>query len=234
LQSNKRNDQTSLRLWFARVEDLTVEAKKQIESLLFPSERRRLQLTTSIKKQKEFLQSRALMRRALTQTFGLEEAQWCFTEYPNRPPDISNLPGGVFYSLSHSDGLICFAIADCTVGVDLECNRPRENLHELADAFMSAEEFSLLESQNAQTTFYKIWSAKEAYYKALPALEQAGFNFKNYSLPVQQSSTDGDRFFYSCSIDQYVLSVVTVRSLQSIRSYPQSMDVVLTEGLSIG
>lgn len=233
LQSDKCTSKTRLLLWFARVEALTTDDEQQIKKLLSSSERQRLQRTTSIKKQKEFLQSRLLMRHALAQTFDLDEAQWHFTECPDRPPVISNLPDGTFYSLSHSNGLICFAIANCSVGVDLECIRLRKNLRELADAFMSPEEISLLESGHAQTIFYRIWSAKEAYYKALPAQEQTGFIFSDFSLPVYLSANDGQRIFYSGNIDKCVLSVVTGCSLKSIHSYPQSMGLMLAEGISL-
>ncbi len=174
---------SSLHLWFARVGETTQIIESQIESILSPSEKSRLQATHSKSKQREYLLSRALMRHALQQHFPSEKSSFQFIEQPHSTPVINNLPSNNFISLSHSKGMICFALADSPVGVDLEMKRQR-NFAEMAKIFMSKKELTVfLNSTNdLEDEFYMIWSAKEAYYKAQPSQIQMNLNFTDISI----------------------------------------------------
>jgi 4'-phosphopantetheinyl transferase len=164
-----------LQLWFTRVSDSTVDEEYKVQDLFSESEVSRLNEITSKRKRREYLLSRSLMRHALRQHFQSRVDRWPFVERSGATPLISNLPEEFHISLSHSGGLICFAIAGCPVGIDIEiCDRQRD-FTALAEAFMNDEE--LVRLKRDETTraeyFYRNWCAKEAYFKALPANEQA-------------------------------------------------------------
>ena len=115
------------------------------------------------------------MRYALSQHFQLAEKDWQFIERSGAAPVVSNLPENTYHSLSHSDGLICFALSDCPVGIDIEATNKQRDYLALAEVFMDDKELaSLAQSKSTQDDhFYRTWCAKEAYFKALPVTEQA-------------------------------------------------------------
>ena len=171
----------TLQLWFARVGTATTETELSTESLLSASEKKRLSLTRSPYKRREFLLSRAVMRHALSQYFFRPVNEWIFIERPDLPPEISNLPDNIYTSLSHSKGLICFAISGSPVGIDLELADRNRDFLALAKLFMSDEEVQYL-AQNKEIEadiFYRTWCAKEAYYKAIPSIKQHDTSYKD-------------------------------------------------------
>jgi phosphopantetheine--protein transferase-like protein len=164
----------TLQLWFASVSDSTIVEERKVLDLFSDSEISRLKQISSSRKRREYLLSRALMRHALWQHFQPEADTWQFVERSGATPLISNLPEGIHFSLSHSGGLICFAIADCAVGIDIETFDRRRDFSAMAEAFMNDEELAhLKQDETIQIDyFYRTWCAKEAYFKALPAAEQ--------------------------------------------------------------
>jgi 4'-phosphopantetheinyl transferase len=170
----------SPQVWFAKVGDEPALLEHQVIEQLSSSERVRLESIKSINKRQEYLLSRALMRHSLSERFGLETQVWRFIEKPNSAPIIQNLPDGHWLSLSHSHGVICVALANQPVGIDIEQSKVRTNILALAKAFMSDNELELMNSKDHldTDTFYKIWCAKEAFYKILTPSEQEGLFLK--------------------------------------------------------
>ena len=173
------------RLWFAKVgskPSLIEPASLEHQTLeqLSDSEHSRLELIKSSHKRQEYLLSRALMRHALSDQFGLKPEAWEFIEKKDSAPIVQNLPEGYWLSLSHSHGAICFVLHNQPVGIDLEQAKTRTNFLPLARAFMNDNELELLNSDKHSTTeiFYKIWCAKEAFYKMLTPAEQEGLFLK--------------------------------------------------------
>jgi phosphopantetheine--protein transferase-like protein len=115
------------------------------------------------------------MRHALSQHFQLQEKEWQFIERSESAPVVCNLPENTYHSLSHSDGLICFALSDCPLGIDIEATNKQRDYLALAEVFMNDKELDcLVQNQSTQDDhFYRTWCAKEAYFKALPVTEQA-------------------------------------------------------------
>lgn len=77
--------------------------------------------------------------------------------------------GGVQFNLSHSGDRALVAISRAgAVGVDVEHCRSRARLLQLAGRFFAADEVTYVQSARDSThAFYQIWTAKEAYLKAL-------------------------------------------------------------------
>jgi 4'-phosphopantetheinyl transferase len=84
-----------------------------------------------------------------------------------------NGPGGLSFSLSHSESTAMVAVAaGVRVGVDIEIERPRARLDALAARVLSPEEhaeWSAAEPAARLGTFLRMWTAKEAYLKAIGA-----------------------------------------------------------------
>lgn len=162
-------------LWFARISDTSLNAEQSTERLLSITEKERLESTGSANKRREYLLSRALMRHALSQHFLRPESEWIFIERPDLPPLVDNLPENIRFSLSHSKDIICFAISNGPIGVDIEATDKKRDFLNLAKNVMHDDDVSLLPQNKLLLAdhFYRVWCAKEAYYKALPSSEQS-------------------------------------------------------------
>ena len=133
-----------LQLWFARVSEQTLAAEKSVLALLSRSENARLRRIKSESRRREYLLSRALMRHALSRCFPQAEHEWEIIDRAQAKPDITNLAEDRFISLSHSRGVICFAIANCPLGIDIEFIGKTRKFIALAKMFMNAAERSRL------------------------------------------------------------------------------------------
>lgn len=136
------------------------------------SEVKRLSDISSPRRKREYLLSRTLIRYALKQVFALPFNHWDIIECNGARFRINNLPTPVFYSLSHSDGEISFVMAPKAIGIDIEVIKSRKNLRELAQQFMHVNELNCLGTPEEVLYFYRTWSAKEAYFKALSGENQ--------------------------------------------------------------
>jgi phosphopantetheine--protein transferase-like protein len=164
-----------LQLWFSRISDATADAEQNVCAQLSQSEHGRLLRIKHDGKRREYLLSRALMRHALGEQFHRAESDWHFTERSGAPPAIAELPSGIYLSLSHSGGYLCFAISNSVIGIDIEVVRQRHNLLAMAKMFMDDTELDQLVRKGAsqEDYFYRAWCAKEACYKSLAPAQQA-------------------------------------------------------------
>ncbi len=73
------------------------------------------------------------------------------------------------FNLSHSDDLIVFAFSVGTeIGVDIERVKKIEDMNGVADICFTRFETNWMKSTESSTeTFYKIWTIKEAFIKAI-------------------------------------------------------------------
>ena len=75
---------------------------------------------------------------------------------------------GVFFSISHTDGLVCCAVSDTPVGIDCEkiTTKFDKKIESFANRYFLENEINLLKNEEfSPLRFYKIWTAKEAIYK---------------------------------------------------------------------
>ena len=209
LPSSTSTEHHHLQLWFSRVGDHSKKIEQEIKDQLSPSENERLGSTKHPSKRREFLLSRALMRHALSQLFPDQKNRWEFLQTPNTVPNVQNLPDNTFLSLSHSNNMICFAIATCRVGIDLEIKKKR-HLSEFAETIMSSEEFLIFSQSKEEQTdiFYRTWCAKEAYYKMLSKHQQSIIDLKQLSI-FDQLTTNNEGFLLEPKIKDYAFAIVT-------------------------
>ncbi len=101
----------------------------------------------------------ALKECGIAGTVSIEQSMW------EKPRLI--LPKGVFFNLSHSGEWTVLALSDSEVGVDIQQVKPVDM--RLAKRFFGEEEVKKLQDagDNAERLFYRFWTVKEAYLKAL-------------------------------------------------------------------
>jgi len=114
------------------------------------------------------LLARALLRRMLVQTTGIPPGGWVFDVEPSGRPIVRNadcerVPS---ISIAHSGGWVAVAASNAgAIGIDIEAHRPRRNFSGIAAAAFGPDE-QLLAAADGDTTFYRIWTLREAMAKA--------------------------------------------------------------------
>jgi 4'-phosphopantetheinyl transferase len=209
-----------LKLWFSQIGESTVDAEQSLLDWLSTSERARLARIRHDDKRREYLLSRLLMRHALTECFQPATAEWQFNEQIGAMPAIEELPTGVHSSLSHSGGYVCFGLANCALGVDIEIVRPRRDLLAGAKIFMAQDELSTL-GNNAATAmdyFYRCWCAKEACYKSLAprTQETTAFNTIRY---MDLRSGSANRHLIEGGSDEFHFAAAMAQRPTEIRQW---------------
>lgn len=115
--------------------------------------------------------ARLLLRQALSLRYPLPLADWRFARNHRGKPVLVWPALSLAFNLSHSADLVVCALGwQCELGVDVEHVAPRERLLALARRFFSADECAALGSLSGtaqRAAFYDIWTAREAYFKAL-------------------------------------------------------------------
>ncbi len=119
----------------------------------------------------EYVTGRALMRRILARYLGTASDAFAIAIAEHGKPSLAapHDASGLTFSLSHTRGLSCLAVAQgAEVGVDIEVIRREVQHDKMADRFFSPAEVRQLQSLPADeqsSAFFRIWTRKEAYLK---------------------------------------------------------------------
>jgi 4'-phosphopantetheinyl transferase len=122
---------------------------------------------------KHFIVGRGLLRAILGRYLDLEPAQVQFSYGPRGKPALANIGtgGALCFNLSHSNGLALYAVThDRNLGIDLEYIRPMPEAEQMAKRFFSPREYAVISSlppHQKQEAFFRGWTCKEAYLKAI-------------------------------------------------------------------
>jgi 4'-phosphopantetheinyl transferase len=140
---------------------------------LSAAEKQRLARLRFADHQRRFHISHGALRAILAGYVGLPASTIEFSLGPRGKPYLVHhhgQPKVPFFNLSHSGKLGLIGIAHHEVGVDLEKMRHLESLREIAQRHFSSreyEELSRLDGEAQKLAFYRCWTRKEAYIKAL-------------------------------------------------------------------
>jgi 4'-phosphopantetheinyl transferase len=164
----------------------------------------------SNKRRQQYLQSRLLILTALTQQFGRPFDTWQIEERCHTTPLIHNLPSGYHISLSHSDHFSTFALGTCRLGIDAENMRLDRDFIPAAAMFMNTEELKQLppELQEIAQYFYRLWCAKEAWFKQLLPIEQNKTVLRNLAY-IKLNQAHMPPYLYETQINQYHVAIVS-------------------------
>jgi 4'-phosphopantetheinyl transferase len=117
-----------------------------------------------------FILSRGALRRLLGHYVGCRPKDLAFRYQPKGKPAIAG-SAPLQFNASHSADLGLYAFTSgCEIGVDVEHVRAISDMEEIADRFFcpaeSAELLSL-SAENRGQAFFRCWTRKEAYIKAV-------------------------------------------------------------------
>jgi 4'-phosphopantetheinyl transferase len=118
-----------------------------------------------------FILGRGILRAALAQPLATAPSAVAFTYGDQGKPFVDN-DRGLQFNLSHSDEQALFAISfERELGIDIERIRSLSNMEEIALRFFCVEEYNNLMDLHSELTrtaaFFRCWTSKEAYIKAI-------------------------------------------------------------------
>lgn len=155
-----------------------------------------------------------LLKKALL-NFGEDYDNAVFAEDSNGKPYI--LGGKLFFNLSHSENRVMCAVSDKPVGCDVE--KLGKYNDAIAKRFFHKNEYayilSLGNEEEKRDAFYRIWTQKESFVKAIGLGIRLPFDsfsaLVEFGLPVEQSAVNEDYFIRSFDVlDKYKCSVCSV------------------------
>lgn len=154
---------SKIKIFLADIEPLkTKDIYKTIYSSLSDERKEKVNLFRFEKDKLLSVGAGALLKKALSDA-GIEDAEFITNE--NQKPYLKNHPE-TFFNLSHSEEKVMCIVADCEVGCDIE--KIKENRTDVADRYFTVEENKVIESsEEKKEMFFRIWTLKESYMKAL-------------------------------------------------------------------
>ena len=161
---------------------------------LSPARARGLSTINNPRALKNSVEAEALLRCALGLT--PQDAPLDMTIGENGKPACAD----VQFSFSHSGDMVACAVSDCPVGVDIEFSK--KDGWPVAQRFFAAEEVELLRNSQDSALFYRLWTLKESYLKALGCgmtkpLASFSVRFENAEPRVYEAGTYRDAGLFS-------------------------------------
>ncbi len=157
--------------------------------------------------QKRFISARGMLRKILGSYLNKHPGKICFVYSSHGKPMLTDNPGddSICFNLSHSGAFALYAITlRKKIGIDIESIRDDVSVGQVAQQFYSKNEVSSLEKIDINKRpglFFKYWTRKEAFLKALG---------KGISFPMEHCDVS--------LINGSILSPVTVRDNNSVIS----------------
>lgn len=179
--------------------DLPGQELEHCCSLLSSDEKTRAEKFYFENARDRYIAGRGLLRILLGGYLNLGPAHIQIDYEPQGKPLLKEY--SIQFNVSHSERLGVVALCqDHRVGVDIERHRPLEDMDDLARRFFTTGESALLTPLSGlekQRLFYKIWTCKEAYLKAVGAglllpLDQVEVKFEADE-KIHLTSNDGVR-----------------------------------------
>lgn len=176
--------------------DFSELGDSQINNLLSKQEQLRFLRFRPATKKAEFLASRLLLRHLLTKYTDCDPSETEAIPDDKGRPFWEEAGNNVdlFFSLSHTKNMICCALSrNKEIGCDIESLQPRKYQNDLTERVFSKKEQKFYRELTATTSvefFYRSWTLKEAFAKALGQ----GLRIPFTSLSFTYMATDSETF----------------------------------------
>lgn len=168
MSDNQTIQSNTCHIWQADVQDMSSQLLLY-ESYLSVVEMARANRFVSARLRDDFILAHGWMRQVLAMYLCCEPEKLQFADNGHGKPMLES--GDIRFNLSHSAGCVVLAVCrGVDVGVDVQFKDDRVDLLGIARRFFAPEEVRWLEQTPQslrQDVFYRIWSLKEAYIKAV-------------------------------------------------------------------
>ncbi|MDC0534358.1 4'-phosphopantetheinyl transferase superfamily protein [Francisellaceae bacterium] len=139
----------------------------------------------SKKRKQEYALSRWLRRKFLSLKTNIPSNELQFYKNKCGKPYLQNQAH--FFNISHSHDWVVLAICKSSeIGIDIQKLESKKNMLEIAKQYFSTQEYiqlkTIKDNQQQMTSFYNLWTAKEAVLKALGTGIANGLDVYNFSI----------------------------------------------------
>lgn len=170
-----------IHVWRAIV-DVPFARLQVYQETLSPDERERAQRFILSRHQQRFTAARGILRQILARYLRTPPRDIRIQSGPFGKPFLQDpVEQPLHFNVAHSQQLALYAVSrDFEVGIDLEGDRDSLDYAGLAERVCSAEElltFQKLSRTEQRTAFFRCWTRKEAFVKAIG---------KGFSFPLEQ------------------------------------------------
>lgn len=173
-------------MWLLDVRDFSSEQRADALRSMSDSEITRAEKFKRGKE--EFIASRWLLRKVLAGYTGVTADTVAFLRSDKGKPYLPH--SDIQFSLSHSGHWALLAVGNANlIGVDIEGVRATRDLLAIAESYYHPHEFAQLQTLEGAAQadyFYRLWTLKEAFFKALGTGISAGLEKVHFSLEGDQ------------------------------------------------
>jgi len=166
---NDRSDPRQVEVWGIWL-DATEPMLTYYSSILSIDERNRAERSSLEKLKRSYTLARGALRLLLGHYLGCFPNEIKLTSGPKGKPALQP-PSRLKFNASHSGQLALYALTlDCDMGIDVEKTRELDDPESIAARFFSAAELTELRSltpDEKALAFFRCWTRKEAYVKAI-------------------------------------------------------------------
>lgn len=162
--------QDSIHVWSV-VLRAPVALERILEKTLSDQENLRRQCLVHSTLRRRFTLSHGILRVLLGRYLDIPPAKIAFDYRNAGKPFVEGDAARIQFNMSHSDDLAVYAFgSNCRLGVDIERIRSMPDLKGIAKLYFNKQEYAeLLSLRGAEQTegFFRCWTRKEAYIKAV-------------------------------------------------------------------
>ena len=164
--------QHDVHIWYASLNQ-PLASFERLALLLSPDEQARAKRFYFEKDRIRYANGRGILRSILAYYLNIEPqyVQLCYGDYGKPYLERHSAEMALDFNLSHSNDLALYAITrGKSVGIDLEHIREVADIDQVVKKFFAAREqvaFYNLHPHERREAFFKVWTRKEAYLKAI-------------------------------------------------------------------
>lgn len=169
---NLRINAQNIHVWKTYLEQSAINIKDSFK-ILNEEEKNKAQRFRLEKHQQRFIIARSSLKRILSLYLSIppQKIDFQYNTY-GKPQLLENINKiNLQFNISHSENIAIYGITcQNLIGVDIEYMRPMSEAENLAKRFFTQKEFvamSKLSSAEKNREFFKLWTGKEAYLKAI-------------------------------------------------------------------
>lgn len=160
---------SGIQLWHAAL-DRDQDVLDRLRATLSQEEKARADRFHFERDRNHFVVARGLLRELLGMYLHKSPTDLRFSYGRYGKPSLSLTDSSLSFNLSHSSGVVAYAIArERNLGVDVELVRPNSDNEGIAERYFSIRErndLHMLPPEARDEGFYNCWTRKEAYLKA--------------------------------------------------------------------
>jgi len=159
-------------------------AEKKSEAVLSAEELALAKRLVRPMDQEKSIFARTVLRRVLSHYLSISPEQIEFAIGEHGKPFVQD--SDVQFNLSHSGDCVLIGVTqNQPIGVDVECVGPKQDYLALAKRFFSKAEFAAIQSsEKSVEAFYRCWTRKEAFLKAIGL--GLSFGLSNFEVSVSE------------------------------------------------